>query len=111
MKNYKYEAVDPDGNRKDGIVSAKDLETAIFKILQAKLHPLRIEELTRSTYIAHARLEKLKAIKRRLEPEEILEPPPKARRPRDAYSKLVIAVIVAVWLTMVVVYIISQQPR
>jgi hypothetical protein len=110
MKKYKYEAFDPDGNRRDGIVSADSLEKVIFKILQAKLYPTRIEELTGSTYVAHSRLEKLKEIKRRLEPEEApQELPPQSRRRDDGYSKLLFIVVVALWLAMVAVYVVLQQ--
>jgi len=107
MKKYKYEAIDPKGKAVEGIIPSDTFEEVVFKLLQSNLYPTRVEELTGGALIAHGRLEKLKEVKRRLEPQpsQTTRPSPVATKSGNRMPKLLLLAIIALWLAMVAAYL------
>jgi hypothetical protein len=104
MKKFRYEAVDRKGVDIEGILEAQSLEEVILRLLQDKCYPTRVEELTQQSFIALGRLENLKALRDRLQPQQptsVVVPKPERK------VNWVIVVIVLLWLAAILVYIIT----
>jgi hypothetical protein len=108
MKGYKYEAVDKHGNHTEGVVQAASLEEVILKLMAAEKYPSRVEELTSASYAAFTRVEKLKRIRNKLDPQPIeaesLPPPQKQRR----YSAIAWTIFILAWVVVVVAYVMLK---
>lgn len=109
MKRYKYEATDEEGKQAEGMVLADSLEDVIFKLMAAKKYPTRVEELTGASYVAFNRLEKLKKIRNKLEPQPTeTEPLPRAPKPQRQYSAIAWTIFILIWVAVVVAYVMLQ---
>lgn len=108
MKRYKYEAADEHGRHVEGMVLADSLEDVILKLMAAKKYPSRVEEMTNSSYVAFNRLEKLKKIRDKLEPQPLeTEPLPQPPRQRQ-YSAIAWTIFILIWVAVVVAYVMLQ---
>lgn len=105
MKKFKYEAIDKEGKRLEKVAAAKTLEHVIFKILQDGLYPTRVEELSGTTLFTHNKLKKLKELKQKLEPQDMVEEPTKtAQRNKTLFPKIILVFVFISWLAAIILY-------
>ncbi len=108
ISKFGYEARDIDREAVSGIVEAKTIEDAIFILVQRNLFPTRVEQLTKSSYFNHQKLEKLKEIRDKLSgPEEqtsSLQAP--QRKTWSLSSNQLMAILFLAWIAMVAVYLV-----
>ena len=108
MKKFKYEAIDAKGNSDEGILQASNFEEVLFKLLKSQRYPMRIEELNQHNLITLGRLEKMKQLRSRLQPEEIATNTVADNHPKVvSKTKWLVPMLIVLWTAVLTAYIIS----
>jgi hypothetical protein len=108
LRQFRYEAVDPNGERVEGLELAESTEEVILKLLTKKIYPSRVESLTGLNRIAFERLEKFKELRDKLSPPEQktqLQLPESHPQPKSS-GKYVVVGIILFWLIIFVAYLL-----